>query len=379
MEPSDWEDEGDYPPAPLPAHERGWRHPSEVGAQDWAMAEPPLTIGRGLTAATGAVGILLAIAVLWTMLPTHGGSPVVSLSSQDDGIAAPVTTVQVAPSTTTPPPSTEPSVGTAPVTIRSTAPHTVPPVPTYHLASTAPEPQSAFVVAVNDGQLLLTTANAVSADSTVEVVGRDGSVQQATVLVVDERTGLAVLAAEAAAEVTSFAVAGDLQPGDELTVHGGDEVVATVGEDGSMPATLTPTSDLAEGTPVVNDRGELVGLCTHGTEGMQLVPVGSMHDLRRALASNLQPTVRLGVVVDDRPSGELTVAAIEPDGPAALAGVDVGDAIIAVDGEAVEGVDDLAGLLALHQPGDVVLVDLRCADGTALVVQVTLAPPKTSI
>ena len=65
-------DEGSYPPAPLPAHERAWRHPSEVGRAVWVHAEPPLTIGRGLLVTTGAIGGLLSLAVLWAMLPSAG-------------------------------------------------------------------------------------------------------------------------------------------------------------------------------------------------------------------------------------------------------------------------------------------------------------------
>ena len=77
----DWNDDEQNDPAPLPAHERAWRHPSEVGERAWVYSEPPLTIGRGLTAATGAIGGLLAMAVLWTMLPTQAGRNVVAIAS----------------------------------------------------------------------------------------------------------------------------------------------------------------------------------------------------------------------------------------------------------------------------------------------------------
>ena len=73
MDRSEGNDDELYPIAPIPAHERQWRHPSEMGEQAWVASEPPLTIGRGLTAATGVIGSVLALAVLWTMLPTHAG------------------------------------------------------------------------------------------------------------------------------------------------------------------------------------------------------------------------------------------------------------------------------------------------------------------
>ena len=63
MSRSDWDDDEQYEVAPLPAHERVWRHPSEMGEQAWLHSEPPLAIGRGLTMATGTIGCVLALAV----------------------------------------------------------------------------------------------------------------------------------------------------------------------------------------------------------------------------------------------------------------------------------------------------------------------------
>ena len=72
MSTSDWHDD-EEPLAPLPAHEREWRHPSEVGAHDWLLSEPPLALGRGLVLTTTVVITLLALAVLWTTIPTRAG------------------------------------------------------------------------------------------------------------------------------------------------------------------------------------------------------------------------------------------------------------------------------------------------------------------
>ena len=81
MERSEWSDDdaagdasndGSYPPAPLPEHERTWRHPSEIGNATWGHTEQPITIGRGLLLTTGAIGGLLSLAVLWAMLPSAG-------------------------------------------------------------------------------------------------------------------------------------------------------------------------------------------------------------------------------------------------------------------------------------------------------------------
>src|SRR5438128_2215925 len=44
-----------------------------MGESMWQRTEPPLSIGRGLLVTSGAIGGLLALAVLWAMLPTNAG------------------------------------------------------------------------------------------------------------------------------------------------------------------------------------------------------------------------------------------------------------------------------------------------------------------
>ena len=83
MERGEWDEEPEYPRAPLPAHERQWRHPSEQGATEWNRSEPPLVVGRGLSVATGTVGAVLAIGLLWLMVPhsNRSGGGVAEVSS----------------------------------------------------------------------------------------------------------------------------------------------------------------------------------------------------------------------------------------------------------------------------------------------------------
>jgi hypothetical protein len=83
VERGEWDEEPDYPRAPLPAHERQWRHPSEQGAYVWDRSEPPLVVGKGLSVATGTVGAVLAIGLLWLMVPhsNRNGGGVAEVSS----------------------------------------------------------------------------------------------------------------------------------------------------------------------------------------------------------------------------------------------------------------------------------------------------------
>jgi S1-C subfamily serine protease len=363
-----------------------------MGQQAWASSEPPLTIGRGLTAATGAIGSLLALAVLWTMLPTHAGRNAgVSVRST----VATVGTVGsssslTSPSTTDATPATDGGSDTTDVdeptssvdanTGSSVVP-SVDPLPTYAVSvGTAVEPV-AVAVAVNDGSLIITTAAAVSADNTVELLLPDGGTEQAQVLLVDQRSGFAVLAHDTEASLTSFTVATAVVPGDELTFYGAEHVTAVVQDDGTFEPTTTdpsvPVGDLPEGTPVVNQRGELVALCSHSDGEATLVSLEHLDSLRRALAEGSEGKVWMGVVLDTAAEA-LQISALDAKGPAATAGLLEGDVIVSIDGVTVLDVTAIGAALAAHQPGDVVPVEVE-RDGASITIDVTLAAPRPSL
>ena len=54
VERGEWDEEPEYPRAPLPAHERQWRHPSEQGATAWSQSEPPL-VATTMTLSTSSI------------------------------------------------------------------------------------------------------------------------------------------------------------------------------------------------------------------------------------------------------------------------------------------------------------------------------------
>ncbi|GAA0923618.1 trypsin-like peptidase domain-containing protein [Pseudonocardia zijingensis] len=82
----------------------------------------------------------------------------------------------------------------------------------------------------------------------------------------------------------------------------------------------------------------------------QIIEHGRVVDSGRAALG-----ITVATVTNDRgePVGA-GVAAVDPDGPAAVAGVQVGDLIIQVDGEEVRTAQDLRALIAARKPGDVV-------------------------
>jgi S1-C subfamily serine protease len=137
--------------------------------------------------------------------------------------------------------------------------------------------------------------------------------------------------------------------------------------------------DANEGQPVLNQRGELVALCTRNGEGSVLLMLDRVAELRRTLGALLRPTVWIGVLVDDQIGGGLVVSAIDPDGPAAAAGIEAGERIVAIDDVTVASTIELAGVLAVHRVGDEISITLAAPDGTLRSVNVELANPPAQL
>jgi S1-C subfamily serine protease len=359
-----------------------------MGQHAWASSEPPLTIGRGLTAATGAIGGVLAVAVLWTMLPTHAGrSAGVSVRSTvaTTAIVMP-SSAALSPSTSDRPATTVTTVPATSNTQAAVAPSTDPlplaPLPTYAVEQQGSITVSlgAVAVAVSDGGLVITTAGAVEAGDVVDLRLPDGGTEQAHVLLVDQRSGLAVLAHDAPS-MKSFTVASGMQPGEVLSFYGSAQVTAVVQADGTIDtSTLDPSVDTAmpEGTPVVNQRGELVALCSHGERGPLLVSLAGLDQLRRALATGAADKVWVGVMLGNDPAAGLVVDTLDPAGPAADAGIQVGDRIISVDGVAMADTAQLGAVLASHAPGDTITLAVQRA-GVQVSIAVVLGSPRSSL
>ncbi len=255
-----------YPPAPIPAHERTWRHPSEIGQAAWATSEPPVTLGRGLLITSGAIGSALGVAVLYLLLPagiaTPSASPTVTSS-----ISTARSAVTVAPETT--------SV-TAFENVQSTsalddapdltlpAPDTPSTVLVMALASTSPEPVS-VAVAIEGDPYVVTTANALESIGEVNLLGpgdRELTPRMSAELISIEGD-LAYLSPSAQMEVVSFASTASAEPGQIVTVLADvptDVSYVAPGTSGGVPE--LDAGRIVEGTPVIDATGALVALCT---------------------------------------------------------------------------------------------------------------------
>ncbi|MEP7201483.1 MAG: S1C family serine protease [Ilumatobacteraceae bacterium] len=355
-----------------------------MGNAVWVHSEPPLAIGRGLLVTTGAIGGLLSLAVLWAMLPSTGSGgqagPTV-LDSTAVEVHNPVVTVRpstlVATSIDARLPTTtlRAGSGTAPkpageATTTTPAPSDEPPATEVTQMAQSVE---AGPVAVGIGDsLIITTARAVQGRSVITLHDADGQPHDATVLMVDRDLGLAFLSADAATMTKSYGVGPAPTPGDVVTVVSATPKKANVGLDADGHLTLDAWGESTpEGAPVVNADGLLVGICTHGSSGLEFVSVANLGSILPT-TKPAQATAWLGVKVMLDGQGALVVYQVDPEG-AAAAGVLVGDVITAVDGMAVANRDQLKSAITAHAPDDVVALTVTHAgEQTSADIDVTL-------
>jgi serine protease Do len=131
------------------------------------------------------------------------------------------------------------------------------------------------------------------------------------------------------------------------------------------------------GGPLFNLNGEVVGINSQiysrsgGYMGLSFaIPIDVANNVRQQLVSTGKVTRgRIGVQIQevnaqmadafslDRPRGAL-VGQVIADGPAAKAGVKVGDVILSVNGKGVERSAQLPGVISAIKPGDTAKVDV---------------------
>jgi hypothetical protein len=168
--------------------------------------------------------------------------------------------------------------------------------------------QLAVVTPIDDGGLGVTTAAAVEGQSgAIEAMLPSGSVVAAEL--VGTGNGVAVVRlAEAAGD--------DAAP---LTrVPGGDWTVVAFGDEFDVSGGGEDLRTLAvpEAAPVFDDTGALVGLCTIGPDGVELLAVTSLPDVELPPpgpdSTVVEPTV---VTTDPDDSAATTVESVPPESP----------------------------------------------------------------
>ncbi len=236
--------------------------------------------------------------------------------------------------------------------------------------------------------LIMTNSHVVSGATAIAVTLPDGRAFDAALIGDDPDTDLAVIRIDAARlptvalgdsqriRVGQLAVAIGNPYGFQCTVTAG--VVSALGR--SLRATTGRLMDDViqtdaalnpgnSGGPLVNARGEAIGVNTAmigGAQGIcfataidtakvtltQLLRHGRVRRARLGISGQNAPIARRIVRHFGLPAASgLRVLAVEPDGPAARAGVESGDLIVALGAQPVSGFDDLHRLLSEERVG----------------------------
>ena len=251
------------------------------------------------------------------------------------------------------------------------------------------------VVIAPDG-LVLTNSHVVQGAKEVRLADAEGRVMDARTLGEDPDTDLVLLRAGSARELPHASL------GDSKTLKRGQLVIA-IGNPLGFESTVTAgvvsalgrslrarTGRLIEdviqtdaalnpgnsGGPLVTSRGEVIGINTAVIMGAQGICFAVASNTAQFVLSELiqHGRVRRGYIgvsgqtaavprrharaADIENGSGAMIAALEPNGPAALAGLMSLDIIVRADGAPVTGVDDLIRLLNAERIGKRVAIDV---------------------
>ena len=273
--PDDAYPDDSYGPAPQPPHERMWRHPSEVGfATVTLQALTPIDIGRrgrGLVGFSCIAGFILISGLLLVLIPRSGHqstSDIVALTNADLHVAA---------------------------------------VDSHLSASTA------MGIILFNNQILVTTVAALGELETVSVQLPDHSNNTANLVHIFPNSGIAVLQIEQQFDPLTFLRTVSRTSGIKYSQGFTSGQVVTVLLENPKRLIIDETSDqmmitlrsgddnkidistFAEGAPVVDQSGRLVGLCTQSNKVLGFIPIPSIEKQISALSDSddifsLQPT-----------------------------------------------------------------------------------------
>ncbi len=262
------------------------------------------------------------------------------------------------------------------------------------------------VVVTSNGEIL-TNAHVVEGATEVRVrFAGDTEPVIATVLAVDSGNDLALLKVDASGLVAAtFAKPGSVRVGDQvvaigyaLALDGGPSVTTGIvsalrrtiftdsGALNSLIQTDAAISSGNSGGPLANMRGEVVGINTavaRGDDNSAANNIGFaisvdevltvLEQLRAQAAGTPRTEGFLGVSLEARSDGGAgsIIATVQPGSPAEEAGVLIGDIVLAVDGEPVNGQAGLVAAIRDRNPGDTIGIEL-VREGKRLTVSATL-------
>jgi len=358
------DDEPEFARAPLPPHERTWRHPSELGPMANHIPAAPNRLPRRMAVGVTLVGAVLGVGLVQLLAPRSGGS-VTRVASRDITASTPEGLGSAPEGSTVDTSSARARLTSAVKRTRSMAAAARQSVSTLMVSGSG-----RAAVPVGDGRHAITTAGALQPGDRIDVLVGDGSTVAAQVITVLADHDIAVLELERVIANAVLRISRDA-PVDGEHVSVGSRSVDAYVRIGPNGPVLEGGSSLLEGEPIVDDRGRLLGLVARGPDGSaRIVTIPTLAALR---SSAIVIDVWLGLSFE---TNTLRVVAIEENAPAARAGLQTGDVVRGINDSELRSIDDLWMFLAGLDVGDV--VDLRVLrEGIEQVLEVELASRPT--
>ncbi|MDK9697678.1 MAG: trypsin-like peptidase domain-containing protein [Siculibacillus sp.] len=262
------------------------------------------------------------------------------------------------------------------------------------------------------GGVLATAAHVVAGATDVDVRLPDGREERAAVIGIDTLSDVALLRIATDLPPAAPAPAGSTRRGDPVVAIGdplGFAGTLTVGHVSTLARPFDETSpyDLLQhdaalnpgssGGPLVDGAGRVVGMNVAIADGARrhvgiglALPIAVVEriadrllaegDLARPrLGARVRPAEALRPAIPGLPAG-VVVEAVDPGSPAAVAGIDPGDLLVAADEFPLAGPRDLARTLEPKRAGD----ELRLTIGDAgrertLVLRLTATEPRPPV
>ena len=262
------------------------------------------------------------------------------------------------------------------------------------------------VILTPDGEVL-TNAHVVAGATTIRVnLAGEAQDREATLVAADAANDVALLKINGASNLKTVELGSSdaLRVGDDvvaignaLDLKGGFTVTRGIvsalnrsigAEDGANLSGLIQTDAAINpgnsGGPLVNAGGQVIGINT-AVEG-QAQNIGfaiaidkikpMLERLRSGQTTSTTPRAYMGVSTTTVDGRGATVVEVGPGTPAAGAGIQIGDVIVALDNQPITSSDSLSSAIGAKKPGDRVTVTYQ-RGGARLTAQITLGTRPT--
>jgi putative serine protease PepD len=423
-----WDDvDGERMRGWIPPDDRLWRHPSESGGQGSGATGPIKASGRpgGRPRTVPWIAGGATACVVLALVAT--GLVIVTVGSSDQG----ATGIRARIATLTAEPTTEPGVGRMPdaAAIAGIVSMARPSLVALRIDTTGGTSAGTGIVALAGG-IIVTASRIVSGARDVTVVETNGNRQSASLVGTDQTSGLAVLRIsddlpaarfdinDPATDTVGVAVA--IEPGPHPASPPATKVYAgTVASAGraagsdsatdlfSASVVNAPLGDGDIGCPLLDAAGQVSGMLA-GTKrsggstaadflpaevvlgvAQQLVASGGMDHgwlgVEASDAGGPDPAAHTATTVATAatavpavPADGARLDSVDQSSPAAAVGLQAGDVIIDIDGNAVHSKAELETRLYPDAPG--IALGLRFVrDGTITNASVVLADPSSDV